>query len=263
MRAVIELLYVGHATALLEFEGATVLTDPVLRPHVGPLRRHGPRPASASFHPDLVVISHQHRDHLDLPSLALLWPDTPVIAPRGAAALVRRVGLSRVLEMAPGDSIEVAGLTVTATEAVHDGHRNPWSAKTAPIGVLLEAPGARAYFPGDTDLFEGMAGLGPLDLALLPVWGWGPTLGAGHLDPAAAARALSLLRPRVAVPIHWGTLYPAGLKRLRPRPLSEPALLFARLASEQAPEVDVRVLAPGEWTSIRDDSPMTAWTASG
>jgi L-ascorbate metabolism protein UlaG (beta-lactamase superfamily) len=83
-------------------------------------------------------------------------------------------------------------------------------------------------------------------VALLPIWGWGPRLGGGHLDPRRAAEALALLHPRIAVPIHWGVLYPLGVGWLKPRYLTEPARRFSELASELAPEVDVRVLAPGE-----------------
>ena len=88
------------------------------------------------------------------------------------------------------------------------------------------------------------------DVALLPVWGWGPSIGEGHLDPETAARALTLVRPRLAVPIHWGTFYPAGVRRWRPEPLVEPPQEFARLARELAPGVEVRVLQPGSETSL-------------
>ena len=108
---------------------------------------------------------------------------------------------------------------------------------------------SRAYFAGDTDLFEGMAELaGGLDLALLPVWGWGPTLGPGHLDPERAARAAAILKPRIAIPIHWGTLFPIGLSRLGRRHLIAPPREFERRCAELAPQVEVRVLSPGEAT---------------
>src|SRR5258706_14390535 len=83
-------------------------------------------------------------------------------------------------------------------------------------------------------------------VALLPVGGWGPTLGPGHMDPCGAARATALLRPRVAVPIHWGTFFPIGLSRLRGRALAQPPLAFERHVRELAPETPVRVLALGE-----------------
>ena len=94
-----------------------------------------------------------------------------------------------------------------------------------------------------------MDGLVPdLDLALIPIWGWGPTLGSGeHLDPAGAAEAVRLLRPRIAVPIHWGTYRPLhhGVRR-DPDFLKQPAEDFVREMAKTAPEVEVRVLQPGE-----------------
>ena len=102
------------------------------------------------------------------------------------------------------------------------------------------------FFAGDTDLFDAMEGLVPdLDVALLPIWGWGPLIGPGHLDPSRAAEAVARLRPRVAVPIHWGTLRPF-YRGTRARFLREPAEAFVAAARERAPETTVNVLAPGE-----------------
>ena len=89
-----------------------------------------------------------------------------------------------------------------------------------------------------------------VDLALLPIWGWGPNLGPGHMDPERAARAAALIEPKIVIPIHWGTLYPRFLHRLRPRPLSDPPRELARWMKELAPQVELRVLAPGESTSV-------------
>jgi L-ascorbate metabolism protein UlaG (beta-lactamase superfamily) len=88
-----------------------------------------------------------------------------------------------------------------------------------------------------------MAGLGPIDVALLPVAGYSPKLGPGHLDAHRAAQAAALIRPRVAVPIHWGSFHP--LTQARGRWFTEPPERFAAYARELAPEVDVRVLSPG------------------
>ncbi len=91
-----------------------------------------------------------------------------------------------------------------------------------------------------------MAELGTsLDTALLPVWGWGPSLGPGHLDPERAAEALRLLRPRLAVPIHWGTFHPIGMGNGRSTFLHEPPLHFARHAALVAPDVRVEIVQPG------------------
>ena len=118
----------------------------------------------------------------------------------------------------------------------------PLGAKASAVGFLVRGSG-RIYFAGDTDLFDQMSDLAPLDVAILPVAGWGPRLPPGHLDPRLAAQALTLLRPRVAIPVHWGTYRRIGLSR-DPAVLREPAESFVELAAELAPEVDVRVLDP-------------------
>jgi L-ascorbate metabolism protein UlaG (beta-lactamase superfamily) len=237
------IVYVGHATVLIELDGVRLLTDPVLGGWVGPLRRHGAAPAAeVSEGLDAVLISHLHRDHVDWRSLRRLAPGVPLIVPAGTGAFFARHGMSAVVELAPGQSHEVRPIVVTATPADHEIGRRGVEAE--PIGFLVEGT-RRVYFAGDTDLFDGMAGLRPLDLALLPVWGWGPTLGPGHMNPGRAAQAAALLRPRVAVPIHWGAFYPAGLARLRPRPLSGPPREFAARLRDLAPDVAVEILEPG------------------
>ncbi len=245
------LFYIGHATTLLRLGDSSILTDPMLGRWLGPLRRQGAEPPPELPRiPDLVVISHLHRDHLHLRSLRRLPRSTPLVVPRGAARWARRSGSDDIREIGRGETISIGGVEVTAVPAVHDGRRDRWGAQIEPLGYLIARGGRTVYFAGDTDLFPEMSDLGSLDLALLPVWGWGASVGPGHLDPEGAARALRLLRPRLAVPIHWGTFYPAGLRRLRPEPLAEPPLEFARLARELAPEVEVRVLAPGSETSL-------------
>jgi L-ascorbate metabolism protein UlaG (beta-lactamase superfamily) len=231
---------------LLRLAGTTVLTDPVFRDWLGPLRRHGPRirPQSLTA-PEVVLVSHLHRDHLDLRSLRRLAPSIPVVVPRGAAGLVARAGRDQIHEISPGESIRFGEITATAVPAVHPDRRGYWGRRAQPVGYLISGGHCRVYFAGDTDLFGEMADLAPLDVALLPVWGWGTSVGPGHLDPAGAARTLTLLRPRVAVPIHWGTFFPLGLRRMRPDRLSQPPLEFARLAGELAPQVRVRIVQPG------------------
>lgn len=245
------LTYIGHATTLLRLGEATILTDPMLRRGLGPLRRQSPPPSpDVPNGVDLVLISHLHRDHLDLPSLRRVRDETPVVLPRGAAGWARKAGCERPLEAGPGETLSVGELEITAVPAEHDGHRGRWGHEIEALGYVIRAGGRTVYFAGDTDLFGEMSEFGRVDLALLPVWGWGPTVGEGHLNPETAARAAALIRPRVAVPIHWGTLYPAGLRRLRPEPLVRPPLEFARRAKELAPDVDVRVLEPGSEMSL-------------
>jgi L-ascorbate metabolism protein UlaG (beta-lactamase superfamily) len=244
--------YIGHATTLLRLNGLSILTDPVLRSWLGPLRRQGPPPDPELPHLcDLVLISHLHRDHLDLRSLRKLPANTPLVVPRGATRWAARSGAEHICEIGVGESISFGAVRLTAVPAIHNGHRDrTWGPAIQPVGYLLEAGERTVYFAGDTDLFSEMDDLGPLDLALLPIWGWGTTVGTGHLDPDRAARALKMLRPRLAVPIHWGTFYPVGLRRWRPEPLVEPPLEFARLAGRLMPEVEVRVLEPGSETEL-------------
>jgi L-ascorbate metabolism protein UlaG (beta-lactamase superfamily) len=242
--------YVGHGTVLVELDGVRLLTDPVLRARVGPLRRHGAPPVPGLTEDlDAVLISHLHHDHADLPSLRRIDRGVPVLVSPGAGGFLRRQGFTSVTELAPGESARIGEVAVTATEALHPSQRR-FERDSEAVGFLLDGS-RRVYFAGDTDLFDGMAGLGDgLDLALLPIWGWGTSIGPGHLDPERAARAAALLSPRIAVPIHWGTLYPLGLARLRPAPLRTPPREFAAKMRELAPQVEARVLAPGEATSL-------------
>lgn len=240
--------YVGHATVLAEIDGVRLLTDPVLGSRVGPLARQSPPPGPGiAADLDVVLISHLHRDHADLPSLRKVGREVPMLVPPGAGRFFERQGFAAVSELAPGQSSQVGGVTVAAVDAQHPVKRRGANDAKA-IGFVLEGE-QRVYFAGDTDLFEGMKDLGDLDLALLPIWGWGPSLGRGHLDPERAARAAALLSPRIVVPIHWGTLYPVGLRRFRPEPLRSPPHEFAARVRELAPQVEVRVLAPGASTS--------------
>ena len=249
------LTWLGHATVVVELAGARLLTDPVLRNRVAHLHRVSPPPdAAAAAGVDAVLVSHIHFDHLDVPSLRRLGRSVPLFVPRGAGRFLRRVGFKEVTELEAGDEVDVGRACVRAVEAAHDGRRRPLGPEAETLGFALSGE-KTVYFAGDTDIFDGMAGLaGGIDVALLPVWGWGPTLGPGHMDPAAAARAVALLRPRVAVPIHWGTLFPAGLEHIRRAALFEPPRAFARLVGEAGGDVVVRVLSPGD--SLELDSAL-------
>jgi L-ascorbate metabolism protein UlaG (beta-lactamase superfamily) len=196
--------YVGHATILVEAGGTRVLTDPVLRSRLGHLRRIvpvGPLPRLGPT--DLVLISHAHRDHLDLPSLRRLAPAVPIVVPRGQARLARRAGFEDVREVEVGELVTIGALEVLATPAEHDGRRWPLGSSAPALGYVIQG-GGRTYFAGDTDLFEGMGELGSgLDLALLPVAGWGPSTAR-----ARKAAATPLVTPEAATAA--GTGAPSG-----------------------------------------------------
>ncbi len=239
--------WIGHSTVLVEMDGVRILTDPVLRARMTHLRRVAPVGPQAFRGIDAVLVSHVHFDHLDLPSLERLGRSRPIVVPRGAGALLRRRRFERIVEVEEGDELTIGGLTVLATHAEHQADRGPLGTKAPSLGYVVSGP-SRVYFAGDTDLFPGMAELGSLDVALVPIWGWGPAVGEGHLDPRKAAEALRLLRPAVAIPIHWGTYRPVHY--LNPAWLTEPAEQFARAAAELAPAVEIRILALGGSTEL-------------
>lgn len=238
--------YVGHATVLIEMDGARVLTDPLLRDRLMHLRRRTWIDAGVHRGVDAVLISHLDWDHFDLPSLRMLGRATRFVVPRGAARFLYQLGFSRVAEIEIGESLHFGPLTVQATPAFHTSTRPVWGPPVECLGYVVRGS-QRIYFAGDTDLFPEMAALGDgLDAALLPIWGWGPTLGPGHLNPLRAAEALALLHPRVAIPIHWGTFSPLGMGWARPGFLTHPPQVFARHAARLAPDVAVRIATPGQ-----------------
>jgi L-ascorbate metabolism protein UlaG (beta-lactamase superfamily) len=244
------IVYVGHATVLVEMDGVRVLTDPVLRPRIAHLRRVAKVDIGVLGGLDAVLISHLHLDHLDIPSLRRIGRGSRIVVPRGAGGLLKKKGFGSVRELGVGERLRIGELTIRATPAVHDWRRRrPFGLRAEPIGYVIE--GSRSlYFAGDTDLFDGMGELGPVDVALVPIWGWGPSLGAGHLDPRAAADAARLLRASITIPIHWGTYFPlhTALRRARAF-LHTPVEEFRSHMRDTAPEIEVRILQPGEETT--------------
>jgi L-ascorbate metabolism protein UlaG (beta-lactamase superfamily) len=240
--------FIGHSAVVIDLDGVRLLTDPVTRARVGPLRRVEPVPARDRLRGvDAVLISHLHWDHLDVPSLRDLGRDTPMFVPAGAGPWMGSAGFTDVREIAVSESVDVGGVVVRAVPAVHSGYRPPLGPTAPPLGFVVRGSQS-VYFAGDTDLFDGMGQLGePIDMALIPVWGWGPTLGRGlHLDPLRAAQSLRLIRPRAAVPIHWGTYWPHALGRVFPERLVEPPAAFVEYAAELAPDVQTAPTAVGD-----------------
>lgn len=245
-----EVTWWGHATCTVEDSGVRVLTDPLFVRRLAHLRRRrGELPPAEAAVAEAVLVSHLHSDHLHLPSLARLAPGTLLVVPRAAARSVpglARLGL-RVTEVAPGDEVRVQDLVVRAVPALHDGRRLPLGPRRSPaLGYVISGE-SRTYFAGDTGLFDAMAyEVGPVDVALLPVGGWGPFLGHGHLDPGRAAQALASLAPRAAVPVHYGTYWPIGMDGIRPHEFYAPGEEFVRKAARLAPQVAVHRLGHGE-----------------
>jgi L-ascorbate metabolism protein UlaG (beta-lactamase superfamily) len=261
----LRITYVGHATMALELDGVRILTDPVLRRRVAHLHRLVALEGSAKAaigRPNAILISHLHFDHFDPGSIRMFDRATTILVPRGGAVQVlRRRGFTDVRGMEVGMSVQIGSVTVGAVNALHPGSRGlPW-VKGPALGYVIEGSSS-VYFAGDTDIFAEMSQLSGVDVALLPVAGWGPRLPEGeHMNPRRAAEALKVLKPSVAIPIHWGTLAPLWAPNGYPK-LGSPAEDFRRYAAEIAPEVEVRVLEPGQAftmpTTLRDPAPRSS-----
>jgi L-ascorbate metabolism protein UlaG (beta-lactamase superfamily) len=215
--------YVNHATLLIQHRGLNVLTDPLWSPRasplpfLGPKRWHAPGVALDALPPiDLILVSHNHYDHLDLPTLRRLaerFPLARVASGLGNGALIRAAGFSRVAELDWWQPLALAdGLELHAVPAQHwssrglgDSNRTLW------LGFVLASPDGPLLFPGDTG-FGPEFGLvrqrfGPLRFAALPIGAYAPRwfMRDSHMDPDEAVRAHLILEARRSMAIHFGT----------------------------------------------------------
>ncbi len=245
------LTFLGHSTVLVDLDGVRLLTDPLLGHMAGVVRRHVPAVLPETLSGlAAVFVSHGHWDHLDLASLRALPGEPTLIVPVGLGRVVAKAARGAVHELRAGDQIRVGSLTLEAVHAEHGRRRSLFTTAEGALGILITGS-TNVYFAGDTDLFLGMGQLaGRVDVALLPVGGWGPNLGRGHLDPLRAAEAAARISPAIAIPIHWGTLYPLGLRRVTGHRFSGPGDAFRDAVAVRAPAVNVRVLQPGQSMSL-------------
>jgi L-ascorbate metabolism protein UlaG (beta-lactamase superfamily) len=239
----------GHASATVEAGSARVAVDPVLTDRLLHLVRFAMTPTAEAADADLVVISHLHQDHCHLPSLGRFGADVPILVPRGGEGLLARLGRERLVPVVPGDVVERAGVRVEVLPATHDGRRHQLSRARPPaLGFRIENEAGSWWFPGDTELRDDMASIESVDLALVPIGGWGPTLADGHMHPEHAAEAVGRVGATWAVPVHWGTFWPVGLRRIarsnHHRLFVSPGERFVEALA--GTETEVLVLRPGE-----------------
>ncbi len=244
-------VFLGHASTVIEMDGVRLVTDPVLRRLVGPLYRRVPQPLREPMvDPDAVLISHLHLDHYDPRSLRLFRRDTPVLAPVGAGLSLHWRGFRCIHEVSPGERLRIGAVEVVVTDARHRGTRHPLAARTPSVGYIV-AGSRSVYFAGDTGFFSGIADVWPerLDLAMLPIAGIGPLMPEfKHMSPRHAIMAMELLQPRLVVPIHWGTYHLPGtaIMRMRPDFHRRAPYVFMAQATALEPEVHTVLLRPGE-----------------
>lgn len=214
--------WLGHSTVLIEIDGCRVLTDPVWGPRASPSRLAGPK----RFHPapvplralpsiDLVLVSHDHYDHLDYPTIReLARRDVPFVTSLGVGAHLEAWGVApqRITELDWWETHRLpnAELTITAAPSQHfsgrglkDRNATLWSS------LVIRTPRHAVFFSGDTGLtseYETIcARLGPFDLVMLEVGAFHPSWGDIHLGPENALKAHALLGGGPFLPIHWGT----------------------------------------------------------
>lgn len=211
--------WLGHSTMLLEIDGRRVLTDPVWAERIspvswaGPKRWYAPPLAFEDLPPvDAVLISHDHYDHLDYPTIArMVAHDTKFIAPLGVTEHLAYWGIpeSRIVELDWWDETEVAGLRIVCTPARHASGRTPFDQNaTLWASYALIGDEHRVWFSGDTGLFPALAQigakLGPFDLTMIEAGAYGSAWPDWHLGPEQAVRAHEMVGGRVMLPVHWG-----------------------------------------------------------
>lgn len=227
--------WIGHATVLVQMDHVTFLTDPTWSstaspvPFVGPRRFVPPALALAALPPiDFVLVSHNHYDHLDLPTLRILAATgTRVFVPLRVAALLRAAGIDAVEELDWWDSRHVGGVDVHFVPSQHwSGRGVADQSATLWGGWAVVGPTRRFYFAGDTGYFAGFGEigrrLGPFGLAALPIGAYEPSamMRPVHLDPEEAVQAGLDVDAAVLLGIHYGTF------DLTDEPLDEPPRRF-------------------------------------
>jgi L-ascorbate metabolism protein UlaG (beta-lactamase superfamily) len=269
--AAVAVTWFGHASALLEVDGQRVLVDPVWgdrvspSPLLGPTRLHPVPAALADLPPvDAVLISHDHYDHLDLPTVRELVrvSAAPFVVPLGIGVHLRSWGVpdDRIVELDWNGSHTVGGLTLTCTEARHFSGRFFARDTTLWASWVIAGPAHRVFFGGDTGYTPAFAGIGaqygPFDLTLLPIGAYNEAWHAIHMDPEEAVRAHGDLGGRLLLPVHWATFNLAFHR------WPEPVQRLVAAAGRSGAQIVVPL--PGQRIDALDPPELTDWwTAVG
>ncbi|BEL06652.1 MBL fold metallo-hydrolase [Actinoplanes sichuanensis] len=262
----LHITWYGHSTALVEIEGHRVLLDPVWSdrcsptPLAGPRRLHQPPVALRDLPPiDAVVISHDHYDHLDMPSIQILadLQTTMFVVPLGIGAHLERWGVpeSRITELDWHESTRVAGLELVATPARHFSGRGLTRDETLWASWVINGPTRKVFYSGDTGYFPGFAEIGatygPFDATLVQVGAYGNDWSDIHMVPEDGVATHVDVRGGVMIPVHWATF------DLAPHHWSEPAERAWREA--KARDVKLAIPRPGQRVDVDNPPEIDAW----
>lgn len=208
------LTWIGHASFLIQLAGQNILIDPVLSPKIGWIKRNCPPGLAWPALPeiDLVLITHNHRDHMDAPTLKKLGPKPVYIVPQGLGTWFTRRGFRRVIEARWWQKETLAGITITFVPAQHWSRRSLMDTNTSWWGgFVLEKNGLCLYHAGDTGWFDGFSEIGrrtgTIHAAMLPIGAYAPRwfMHPQHINPEEAVKAFRQLCAKYLVPMHWGT----------------------------------------------------------
>ena len=244
--------WIGHASWAARLAGKLVVIDPIFsRAISGVVKRLVPPGIAVAELPrvDAVLVTHDHRDHMDLPALAALGDAPTYVVPLGNGP---RIAHPNVVELDWWQTHELGELAITLVPARHWSMRMPWNRNdTLWGGYVVRGRGATIYHSGDTawgDHFaEIRARCGAIDLAMLPIGGYAPRwfMAPQHVDPEEAARGFDALGARVMAAMHWGTF------RLTDEPIGEPpARLRAWWAERGLPAERLWIPDVGEWRDV-------------
>jgi L-ascorbate metabolism protein UlaG (beta-lactamase superfamily) len=230
------LTWVGHATWLVRLGGKTILTDPVWSDSLGPGINRNVRPGIEleALEPEVVVVSHNHRDHLDAPTIKRIGKRATYVVPAGLGAFFRDRGMDKVIELEWWAKAKIDELTIHFVPSQHWSQRGPLDKnETLWGGFVLEADARNVYFAGDTAWFEGFKEIGRrypnIDAALLPIGAYDPEwfMRKQHMSPEDAVRAFESLGAKLFCAMHWGTF------KLTDEPLDEPPQLLEKLRADK------------------------------
>lgn len=252
----LRIAWLGHSTVVIDLDGVRLMADPLLRRHAGLLRRRGRQPERSDWvGTDAVLLSHLHHDHAELSSLRML-PEVPILTAGESAAWLHRRRVPSAIGL--GDAWQDVGggaVQVSLVRADHQHRRMPHRPNAA-HGHLVRGRTASLWVAGDTSLHSEIAdlpdlvGRPALDVAVVPIAGWGPRLSGGHMSAEQAATACALSGARWALPVHWGTLHPPLMTRFGSMWMERPGEEFAEALPRLAPRCRLLRLRPGEWGTV-------------